>query len=184
MDSAKVTVGQTAEAAQYNNLRKDSLHAGYYPIEEVDSDDTDTISSEVVGDLAAAGFATAVVSTCYADIQIPPMIDTGVDWSVKIAFDMSTSSASKAVRLQLSYSAIADGGDTTPTSTVLEETVATPDTLETLKVVTLSTIKIPNSVLASGKAVTLKISRLGDDVLDTHPGKMRLFEMQLIQTQP
>lgn len=183
MDSAKVNVGDVATATQYNLLRKDTMHSGYYNIESVDSDDADAIFSSTVGDAGVAGFYVDMTSVCYFDVQIPPQIDTGVDWSIKIAFDMSTTDAGKAVRLQLDYCAIADAGDTTPSAVTLNETVSTPNTLETLKVVTLSTIKIPNSALASGKSVTFKFSRLGADALDTHSGDMRLFSIQLIQTQ-
>jgi len=181
-DSSKLTAGLTAEVAQYNGLRKDTLHAGYYNVDSVDSDDILPILVSYVGDAGVAVFAPEATSICYFDVQIPPQIDTGLAWSIKITFDMSTSVAGN-LRLQLDYCAIADAGDTTPTAVTLNETVAAPATLETLKVVTLSTLQIPNSALAAGKSVTFKLSRLGADALDTHTGDMRLFSIQLIQTQ-
>jgi len=183
MQSAKVSIGDTATASQYNNSRADALQAGYYPIEEVDGDDTDVITEVIIGDLKAAGFAGSGDSSCYFDVQIPEQIDTGEDWEIKIGFDMSTAEASKAVRLSLDYAAIADAGDTTPTATTVAETVTTPDTAETLKVVTLSTIKIPQADLAGGKTVTFKLTRLADNAADTHGGVFRLNELHLFQNQ-
>ena len=183
MESAQVIIGQTAEASQYDGLRKDVMHAGYYPIEDVDNDDVFKVENEIVGDLCAVVFSGLQQATCYWDVQVPPFIDTGEDWELRVAFDMKTSEAAKAARFQLQYASIADGGDTTPALTTLEETVSTPNTTEILKTVFLSTIKIPNSVLSAGKQAVFKFSRLGDDPSDTHGGELRMFSVVLIQNQ-
>jgi len=183
MDSSQVAIGQTAEASQYNDHRQDTMHAGYYPIEDVDNDDVFKVVNKIVGDLCAVVFESFKTSTCYWDVQIPPFIDTGEDWEIRVAFDMESAEVGKNVRFQLEYASIANGGTTVPALTTLGETVAAPDTAETLKTVFLSTIKIPNSVLAAGKQTVFKFSRMGSDAADTHGGDMRLFSAVLIQNQ-
>lgn len=184
MDSAKVSIGTVAQAEQYNDARADIMSAGYYPIDQMDSDDFYQITEAIVNGKKAAKFNPTLTGIGYFDVQIPPQIDTGVDWIIRIAFDMTTTDASKNVRLQLDYHAISDAGDTTPADITLNETVACPDTSETLKVMNLATLKIPNSALASGKQMMFKFSRLGADGADTHGGSMRIYAMQLIQIQP
>lgn len=181
MQSSQVSVGDTATATQYNNARADVVTAGYYPINQIDSDTINEITEALIGDLKAASFPNSGTSTGYFDVQIPEVIDTGEDWNVRLSFDMTTSDASESVVLELQYASIADGGDTTPSLTTLTETVSCPDTLETLSVVTLSTILIPQAALAGGRVVSFRLSRLGNDASDTHNGSFRLIEMQLFQ---
>ncbi len=182
MDSIKSVVGDPTKASEPNDLRGDILSAGYYPINGLSNDDTLPVDAVIVGDAEAVTFNSIGTSHSYFDVQIPKFIDTGEDWEIKIGFDMDTSQVGN-VRLQLEYASIADAGDTTPTLTTLIETIAAPATLETLKVLTLATIKIPNADLASGNEVTFKFSRLGGDAADTHGGFFRLFSLQLVQTQ-
>ena len=181
--SGKVTVGNATKASEYNNLRKDMLHAGYYPIDEVTGDATEPVTEETVGDTTAAGFAGSGTTACFWDMLIPQNIDTSLDWELVIAFDMATAESSKAVRLSLDYAVIDDDGDTTPSVSTLAETVTTPDAAETLESITLATIKIPAADLVSGSVVTCKLSRLADNAADTHTGIMRLIQAQFIQTQ-
>jgi len=183
MDSSKVLIGDTAESFQYNDLRKDVLHAGYYNVENMDMDDSLSIEGDIVGDYAVVKYKPDAVSKGYFDVQIPPHIDLGLDWLVRIGFDMDTAEAAKNVRLQLQYTSVLNTGDTDPAKTTLLETVSTPNTGDTLKVITLSTIKIPNTALASGNEVSFMLSRLGSDGADTHGGFFRLFGLQLFQTQ-
>jgi len=185
MQSSQVIVGQTATASQHNNLREDILASSYYAIEEMGSDDTLTITEQIVGDAATAMFIDGRTSHGYFELRIPDVIDISEDWQIRIAYDMTNADPSETIRLQLSYSVIDDGGDTTPAAytDTLQETVSTPDTAETLSTVTLSTILIPSTDLIPGALLTCRFSRLGSDAADTHTGDMRLFSLHLIQIQ-
>lgn len=184
--SAKVNPGDTATAAQYNNLRKDALHAGYYYVDAVGLDDTLPVSEEIVGDAATAVFDSGITSKAYFECQIPPGIDTTLDWLFRIGFDMRNADAGKQVYFQTDYNVIIDTGDTTPASftATKNEIVSTPDTGETKKIVTLSTIKIDAADLVAGATLVVRFSRLGADANDTNTHDLRMFTMELIQNQP
>lgn len=183
MDSIKVLVGNPTLASEYNKLRKDALFAQYYPIDTVDNDDTFIVENEIVGDYNVVNFAGSAKSTCYFDLMMNDAIATDEDLLIHIAFDMNSTEAAKQVEFELKYTVVDDGGDTTTTSTTLTEIVSTPNTLDTLESLTLSTIKIPAASIAAGSIISLQFSRLGSGVNDTHTGDLRLFELILYQLQ-
>lgn len=185
MQSSQVSPGDTATAAQYNNVREDALQAGYYLVETLSNDDTSAISEVIVGDSAGVLFDNSKTSIGYWEVQIPEMIDTGEDWLLRVGFDMDTDDAGKQVYLQLDYAVVDNSGDTTPASytATKNEIISTPDTKETQKVSTLSTIKIDSSDLVAGSLLTCKISRLGANGNDTHGGGMRILTLEMFQNQ-
>ena len=84
------------------------------------------------------------------------------------------------IRWQLEYWTISDGGDTTPasspTATTLE-TVAAPAAIETNKSITTTTLIIANADISATDTVICKLTRLGDDALDTNTGKIYLSDL-------
>jgi len=183
--SSKITIGQTAESSQYNNLRADALSAGYYAVDAMDGDDFEDIGSEIVGDFAAVTFAASGNSRAYFDVVVPPSIDPTLDWNIQIVYDMKTAEVSKDVQLELDYNYVQNAGDPTAAAATLLETVSVPDTADTIKILTLATLKIPAAdITASGDMISLRLSRLASDVLDTHGGILRLYELVLFQIQP
>jgi hypothetical protein len=185
MQSSKVSPGDTATAAQYNNVREDAMQAGYYLVETLSNDDTLIISEAIVGDAASVLFAAGKSSIGYFEVQIPEMIDTSEDWLFKMGYDMNTSDAGKQVYMQLDYAVIDDAGDTTPAAytATKNEILTTPDTIETQDVHTFSTIKIDAADLVVGSILTCKITRLGSDGNDTHDGDLRCLTLEMFQNQ-
>lgn len=177
MYSANVGVGDTATASQYNNARKDIINRIFEQIQEVDNDTALPVGSVIVGNAEAVTFVDGRTSSCYFDFAIPTEIDTTKDIVFLLDIDMSTTFTGNA-RLSADISVVADAGDTTPTATTFNETVACPTALEVLKVLTLSTIKIAAGGFAAGSHVQMKFSRLGADALDTHTGTLRVFNIR------
>ena len=183
MDSSKVIVGSPTLASEYNKLRKDAIAAQYYPINTVDNDDTFLVSNEIVADYSTVLFGGGAKSSCYFDLMLNTGIDTAENLLIAIAFDMHSAQVGKNVYLELEYSVVDEAGDTTAAVTNLKEVVSVPDTANTLKSLTLSTLFIPLASLTAGSTISMKLSRLGSNVLDTHTGDFRLFELQLYQLQ-
>lgn len=151
-------------------------------VDTVDPDDTNPVGSAIVGDAATVTMAPGVTQIFYFDLQIPDNVDVSKDLLFRLGFDMNSSDAGKAVRWELNYNVIDDAGDTTPAAPVtVAETIITPDTLDTLEVGDLATIKIPSASVISGSTLVCKVSRLGGHVNDTHTGTMRLFNLNLYQ---
>lgn len=181
--SVKVLVGDPTKASDLNNVREDVLAAGYYSVAQVDNDDTNPVEGVIVGNSEAVQFSSLGTSTCYFDVGLPKIIDGSEDWEIRIGFDMDATDAGKAIQLELEYGVTADGGDTSPTTTTVSETVTTPDTSDTYETVVLSTIKIPSASMITGNQISFKLSRLAGHVNDTHGGKLRIFNIELFQNQ-
>lgn len=185
MQSSTVSPGDTATAAQYNNVREDALQAGYYLVEALSNDDNAIIAETIVGDSAGVLFDNSKTSIGYWEVQIPQMIDTGEDWLLRMGYDMDTADAGKQVYWQLDYAVVDDAGDTTPAAytATKNEIVSTPNTKETQDVITFSTIKIDAADLVAGALLTCKLSRLGADANDTHGGGLRVLTLEMLQNQ-
>lgn len=157
---------------------------GYILIESMYPDPSDPPGNSLVGINPSVDFDPTSDEIAYFSFQTPSDLDTSADILFEIAYCMSSANTSANVVIGLDSNAIADGEDSTPTvESTTTETIAVPDTLEQMDIVTTTTAKIPASILSGTQVISVRFYRDANNASDTANGDFQLLNIRAKYTR-